>query len=100
MGKIVVFTTLLATLMLVFGVDRESTRIKGSDEPYMVSHTILQGVIEPFESSKKSEIPAWKQMKDAADYKAAKLYLSQALVSYSQLLRHPYMFGDMPIEER
>ena len=76
------------------------TRIKADNEPNMVSHSILQGVIEPFELSKKAEVPAWKQMKDAADHKAAKLYLNQALASYNELLRHPYMFGDMPLEER
>ena len=75
-------------------------RITGDDEPHMVSWRVLQGIIEPFEESKKSEIPPWKLMKEAADHKAANLAIQQALSSYSQLLRHRDMFGDMPIEER
>ena len=39
-------------------------------------------------------------MKNAADQKAAGLVIQQALHEYGQLLRHPYMFGDMPMEER
>ena len=91
---------ILICVTQICSIYEDNTRIKADNEPNMVSHTILQGVIEPFELSKRAEIPAWKQMKDAADHKAAKLYLSQALASYNQLLRHPYMFGDMPLEER
>jgi hypothetical protein len=100
LGPLYAILLSLLAVSCTHGLDYDSTRIKSDDEPHMVSHTILQGVIEPFESSVRAEVPAWKQMKDAADYKAAKLFLSQALVSYSQLLRHPYMFGDMPIEDR
>jgi hypothetical protein len=77
-----------------------SGRIKGDDEPHIVSWRILEGVTEPFESSHQQQIPAWKQLKNAADHKAANLIIQQALHEYGQLLRHPYMFGEMPIEER
>lgn len=35
-----------------------------------------------------------------ADQKAAGLIVQQALHEYGQLLRHPYMFGEMPMDER
>ena len=80
-------------------------RIKGDDEPRMVSWRVLQGVTEPFDttnsdSSDTSAIPIWKQMKNAADHKAASQAIQQALHEYGQLIRHPYMFGEMPMEER
>lgn len=77
-----------------------SGRIKGDDEPHIVSWRVLEGITEPFESNQQESIPAWKQMKNAADQKAAGLVIQQALHEYGQLLRHPYMFGDMPTEER
>jgi hypothetical protein len=39
-------------------------------------------------------------MKTAADQKAANKMIQQALTEYGQLLKHPYMFGEMPMEER
>lgn len=78
----------------------ENNRIKGEDEPNMVSYRVLEGIIEPFELSDKHDVPAWKSMKDMADLKAANMQLQSALESYSQLLKHPYMFGDMPLHDR
>jgi hypothetical protein len=75
-------------------------RIKGDDEPRLVSWKVLEGVTEPFESFKESQIPAWKIMKNAADQKAASMLIQQALHEYGQLLRHPFLFGEMPMEER
>lgn len=72
----------------------------GNDEPHIVSWRVLEGVTEPFESQQHREVPAWKLMKDAADQKAASLAIQQALHEYGQLLRHPYMFGEMPMEDR
>ena len=87
---------------MLVSVDGEIStgRIKGDDEPHMVSWRVLEGVTEPFESNQQESIPAWKQMKNAADQKAAGLAIQQALHEYGQLLRHPYMFGEMPTEER
>ncbi len=78
----------------------DGRRIKGDDEPNIVSWRVLEGVTEPFESEQKQEIPAWKQLKSAADHKAASLMIQQALHEYGQLLRHPYMFGEMPMDEK
>jgi len=77
-----------------------SGRIKGDDEPHIVSWRVLEGVTEPFESNQRDIVPVWKQMKNAADHKAASMAVQQALHEYGQLLRHPYMFGEMPMEER
>lgn len=77
-----------------------SGRIKGSDEPHLVSWRVLEGITEPYETQQQKAIPAWKQMKNAADSKAAMMAIQQALHEYGQLLRHPYMFGEMPPEER
>lgn len=77
-----------------------NNRIKGDDEPRLVSWKVLEGVTEPFESYRESQIPAWKIMKNAADQKAASLLIQQALHEYGQLLRHPFLFGEMPMEER
>jgi len=75
-------------------------RIKGDDEPNIVSWRVLEGVTEPFNSNVEQQVPAWKLMKMAADSKAKEMNIQQALHEYGQLLRHPYMFGEMPIEER
>jgi hypothetical protein len=90
-------------LSLLYGISHceiSSGRIKGDDEPHIVSWRVLEGVTEPFESNLQESVPSWKQMKNAADQKAAGLAVQQALHEYGQLLRHPYMFGDMPTEER
>ncbi|KAJ1440152.1 hypothetical protein B484DRAFT_443650 [Ochromonadaceae sp. CCMP2298] len=90
----------LAVLLLLASASAEisSGRIKGDDEPHMVSWRVLEGVTEPFDSNQQ-EAP-WKIMKAAADQKAASRLIQQALHEYGQLLRHPYMFGDMPMQER
>ena len=97
-----VFLLICCLSMILVSVDGEIStgRIKGDDEPHMVSWRVLEGVTEPFESNQQESIPAWKQMKNAADQKAAGLAIQQALHEYGQLLRHPYMFGEMPTEER
>eukprot|EP00981_Chlorochromonas_danica_P011592 scaffold4140_cov178-Ochromonas_danica.AAC.5 len=77
-----------------------SGRIKGEDEPHLVSWRVLEGITEPFETSQQTHLPPWKLMKNAADQKAASMAIQQALHEYGQLLRHPYMFGEMPAEER
>jgi len=77
-----------------------SDRLAADDEPNLVSWRVLEGVTEPFESFKPVEIPLWKQLKDAADIKAASMSLNQALKEYGQLLKHPYIFGEMPISEK
>ena len=47
-------------------------RIRGSDEPQLVSYRVLEGVTEPFEALRPDgDIPTWKLMKAAADNKAA-----------------------------
>jgi hypothetical protein len=70
-----------------------SGRIRGDDEPKIVSWKVLEGITEPFDSNQKIDIPTWKLMKNAADQKAASLMIQQALHEYGQLLRHPNMFG-------
>ena len=97
---------LLALLVLhvcIHLIDAESAalqeRVRGDDEPRMVSWRVLEGITEPFETL-ATEAPAWKQMKDAADQKAAGKQLQQALRIYSQLLKHKYLFGDMPLDAR
>lgn len=75
-------------------------RRKSDDEPRLVSWKVLEGITEPFETSQQSAIPIWKQMKSSADQKAANLAIQQALHEYGQILRHPYVFSDMPTEER
>jgi tetratricopeptide (TPR) repeat protein len=77
-----------------------SGRIKGDDEPRLVSWKVLEGITEPFGTSYESTIPIWKQMKISADQKAANMAMQQALHEYGQILRHPYVFGEMPSEER
>eukprot|EP00602_Paraphysomonas_sp_CaronLab_P011723 CAMPEP_0185039730 /NCGR_PEP_ID=MMETSP1103-20130426/36908_1 /TAXON_ID=36769 /ORGANISM="Paraphysomonas bandaiensis, Strain Caron Lab Isolate" /LENGTH=948 /DNA_ID=CAMNT_0027578743 /DNA_START=46 /DNA_END=2892 /DNA_ORIENTATION=- len=75
-------------------------RIRGDDEPRIVSHHVLEGVTEPFELPEVSLEPAWKSMKALADKKASEQMIQAALHEYGQLIRHPYMFGEMPMEER
>jgi hypothetical protein len=77
-----------------------SGRIKGSDEPQLVSWKVLEGITEPFGTSHENAVPVWKQMKSSADQKAANMAMQQALHEYGQILRHPYVFGDMPSGER
>lgn len=73
-------------------------------EPHLVSYRLLEGVVEPFHDPSRGPPgdapPAWKVMKRAADLKAANHLLRQALAEYGQLLRHPYMFAEMPVSER
>ena len=70
-----------------------------NDEPHIVSWRVLEGVTEPFDSFRPSDIPLWKQMKNAADQKAANMMIQAALHEYGQLLRF-WHFGEMPIEEK
>ena len=58
------------------------------------------GVTEPFDSYKPDDTPPWKQMKMSADNKSANQLIQQALHEYGQLIRHPHMFGEMPMEDR
>eukprot|EP01031_Cornospumella_fuschlensis_P032925 gene32925-39821_t len=74
--------------------------MRGEDEPNLVSWRVLEGITEPYATYRQKATPAWKQMKMAADQKAASMQIQQALHEYGQLLRHPYMFGEMPSEER
>ena len=76
-----------------------SGRLKGEDEPHIVSWRVLEGVTEPFDSFRPSDVPLWKQMKNSADQKAANVMVQAALHEYGQLLRH-WHFGEMPMEER
>jgi hypothetical protein len=76
-------------------------RIRGSDEPQLVSYRVLEGVTEPFEALRPDgDIPTWKLMKAAADNKAAVRMALPALQEYGQILKNPYIFGEMPSEER
>ena len=91
---------LLITLFCNAFGDIMHGRIRGNDEPQLVSHRVLEGVTEPFEANQPHRAPAWKQMKIAADQKAANQMIQQALHEYGQLLKHPYMFGEMPMIEK
>ena len=98
-------TQVLLVIFLLLGIifvngEISSGRIKGTDEPQIVSWRVLEGITEPFETSQQTSIPAWKQMKSSADAKAAAMSIQQALHEYGQILRHPYVFGEMPTEER
>lgn len=75
-------------------------RIRGDDEPQLVNWRVLEGITEPFQNGPDSSIPVWKQMKMYADQKAAHQAIPQALHEYGQLLRHPYLFGEMPAKEK
>ena len=77
--------------------EKESMHL--NDEPHIVSWRVLEGVTEPFDSFRPSDIPLWKQMKNAADQKAANMMIQAALHEYGQLLRH-WHFGEMPMNER
>lgn len=90
----------LLCLLLVSKSEILPDRIRGTDEPQLVSYRVLEGVTEPFASNRPDQAPAWKVMKMAADQKAAKQMIQQALQEYGQLLKHPYMFGEMPMDER
>lgn len=87
-------------MIVILHAELTSDRIAADDEPNLVSWRVLEGITEPFESFKPVEIPLWKQLKDAADQKAASMSLNQALKEYGQLLKHPYIFGEMPISEK
>ena len=80
-------------------VTEEKESMHLNDEPHIVSWRVLEGVTEPFDSFRPSDIPLWKQMKNAADQKAANMMIQAALHEYGQLLRH-WHFGEMPMEER
>jgi hypothetical protein len=92
--------TVLHSLLLVSKSEILPDRIRGHDEPQLVSYRVLEGVTEPFATNQPDQAPAWKLMKTAADKKAAKQMIQQALQEYGQLLKHPYMFGEMPMDEK
>ena len=72
-------------------------------EPHLVSYSVLEGVVEPFRDPSRVEgeaPPAWKVMKRSADLKAANHLLQQAITEYGQLIKHPYLFAEMPMGER
>eukprot|EP01041_Mallomonas_annulata_P003431 gene3431-6809_t len=96
---IIIFAFLLLWLPRWINSEILSGRIKGKDEPQLVSHRVLEGVTEPYETS-PDQMPPWKVMKDSADHKAAIQMIQQALKEYGQILRHPSMFGEMPMLER
>ena len=81
----------------IFTEEKESMHL--NDEPHIVSWRVLEGVTEPFDSFRPNDIPLWKQMKNAADQKAANMMIQAALHEYGQLLRF-WHFGEMPIEEK
>ena len=64
------------------------------------THKMLEGITEPFDNDGTSNLPAWKVLKNAADFKASGEYLQQALKEYGYILRHSHLFGEMPPEER
>lgn len=99
-SNIICKTNYLTTTCLYANAELSSGRIKGDDEPRLLTWRVLEGVTEHFGASQHYEIPAWKAMKEAADQKAASMMIQQALREYGQLLRHPQMFGDMPMAER
>jgi hypothetical protein len=78
----------------------QSGRIRSDDEPQLVTWRVLEGITEPFQSGTDSVVPVWKQMKASADQKAADQALQQALHEYGQLIRHPYLFGEVPSQEK
>lgn len=94
---------IILTLVSIFSgglCELTSGRIRGEDEPQLVSWRVLEGITEPFQSGPDSTIPVWKQMKASADQKATDQAIQQALHEYGQLIRHPYLFGEMPSEEK
>jgi hypothetical protein len=70
----------LLLLLAKTGAEISSGRIKGDDEPHIVSWRVLEGVTEPFESNQQGAIPVWKQMKSLADQKAASRLIQQVSV--------------------
>ena len=93
------FMVVFLSILFVRRAEIQSGRFKGEDEPHIVSWRVLEGVTEPFDSFRPSEIPLWKQMKNSADQKAANMMIQAALSEYGQLLRH-WHFAEMPMEER
>jgi hypothetical protein len=77
-----------------------SGRIKGQDEPQLISYNVLEGVTEPFDAQDSMKTPMWKVMKTSADLKAASGSILQALTEYGQIIKNPSVFGDMPNLER
>ncbi len=56
-------------------------------------------MIEPYTTGKDIK-PAWKTVKARADQKNAERLSQEALFEYGELLKHPYMFGEMPLHEK
>ena len=79
----------------------EKDRTRGDYyEPQLLSFRVLEGVTEPLTSGMQSSKadPLWRQLKAAADTKAAHKQVQLALSSYGQLLRNPLLFGEMPLQ--
>ena len=69
------------------------------EEPQLLSFRVLEGVTEPFARS-SADTPLWREMKASADGKAARKQVQLALAEYGQLLKHPLVFSEMPLQER
>ncbi|RYH06940.1 hypothetical protein EON65_42270 [archaeon] len=95
-----IFVVIVIALCCICQGELTTDRMRAEDEPNLVSWRVLEGITEPYATYRQKATPAWKQMKMAADQKAASMQIQQALHEYGQLLRHPYMFGEMPSEER
>jgi hypothetical protein len=94
-GSVLIFATYFMVVKTQF-----TERIKGHDEPQLISYRLLEGVTEPFELPEAISIPLWQTMKQSADTKAAQQLYQDSLHEYGQLLKNPLIFGDMPMKER
>lgn len=94
------YVVLLSIQIVVYSGILNDERIKGDDEPHLVnSKWILEGVTEPFDG-KNNDLPSWRAVKDSADQKLSSQLIHQALHEYGQLIKHPYIFGQMPLLAR
>lgn len=64
------------------------------------AHKVLEGITEPFDIKNKAEVPAWKQLKMAADQRVMNRQLQQALKEYGYILRKPHLYNEMPSSEK
>lgn len=98
--KMLILCTLLLFSCTHLRSEFLNDRIRGRDEPQLVSYRVLEGVTEPFESSRPDQLPAWKLMKLSADEKSSKKMIQQALIEYGKILKNAQTFGEMPMDER
>ena len=87
--SLLVTITFIIISAFIVTAEISSGRIKGDDEPHIVSWRVLEGITEPFESNQQDAIPPWKQMKNAADQKAASMAVQQALHEYGTTTTAP-----------